>query len=258
MYRGQEPAYCRGCGVEWTPGAARCGQCGEPARPPTASDGFGRALPAFTDQRALVVGFTGLAVAYGVMLLVSLHNAWFDRGVLLELVRGVEVSEAALEAVDADLWFNVATFLAYLVLAVVFGVWLVRAGRNLRSRGIIETRETDETRLLWFFVPVVHLYRPLQGIAELWRGSTAEDPAHWSERPLPWLLLGSWWASWLATNALENISIYLRYDAVTAPQLLSATEYDLASTAVRVACLPLLIVLVHRIERAQRAHRPGR
>lgn len=257
LYRGQEPAFCRGCGVEWTPGADRCGRCGEPAQPPTTSDGFGRALPAFTDQRRLVGVLGVLGAIYGLMLVVSLGFTWFDHGVFRDLVHGVDVPMATIERIDADIPFNVLSMVVFLGLVVLFGVWLVRAGRNLRARGILDTRETDETRLLWFFVPIVHLYRPLSGMAELWRGSTAEDPAHWRNVAFPWLL-APWWALWLVANALENVMLYVRYEAVTAQELLHAAEYDMASTVAKLLCLPLFLVIVRRIDSAQRASRPGR
>lgn len=249
MYRSQEPAFCRGCGTTWAPGRSACTQCGEPVEAQPRGDALGRTLPAFTPQGRLVRVLTVLTAVYAVALVAELVASLAEREVLAELARG----HARLEAfaiIEHREWISLGAAALYLPAIVAFGVWLVRAGRNLRARGILDTRDLEEARLLWFFVPLVHLYRPLLGLRELWQGSRAVDPAGWRSEPVP-MVLWVWWPVWLLSNLTGNAALWLLYVSTSTHELLVANELELWRQALRLACAPLFLAVVWGIERAQ-------
>ncbi len=257
MYRGDEPAFCRSCGARWKAGTRACSACGEPGTAKATGNGRGRALPAFVEQRGLLRALTAFAVLYGAVLVLELFSVWHERTVFLDLVNGIDLPNDVRMGDDDHLWVLLGSLLAYLGVALTFGVWVVRAGRNMRARGILDTREIDEARILWFFVPVVHLYRPLTAIRELWRGSAAQDPAKWRDVRIPWYFT-PWWVLWLGSNLLGNAALYTNYEAQSPGELLMGSEFDMGRIVLRLACLPLFLAVVHGVARAQRKHRPRR
>ena len=254
MYRGEEPAFCRSCGTPWTPGRSECTRCGEPAKARPKGDGFGRTLPAFTPQGGLVRALTVLTLVYAVALVVELGLLWAERETLAAIEQGRGWTFQALELLGHRGWATLASTAAYLAVIVPFGVWVVRAGRNLRSRGILDTRDIDEARILWFFVPLVHLYRPLLGLRELWQGSRAVDPAQWRCERAP-LILALWWPVWLISNGLGNAALWARTEADSIEGAMLMGELDLWRAATRLACVPLFLAVVWGIERAQQLTR---
>lgn len=250
MYRGDEPAFCRGCGAPWTPGTAACHRCGEPVTARLVNDGFDRKLPAFTRQRGLVWALTILTVVYALTVLGELVTGWMLREMLLEYIRTGFPGAGAIEVLTRHGWSMLCSTAVYFVVIVLFGCWLVRAGRNLRALGVVDTTDIDEARILWFFVPGLHLYRPLLGIRQLWQGSHAADPGRWQQERTPMLLWG-WWAVWLASNVLGDAALYACYTAPMLEARLTGTELDLGWAALRLLCVPLFLAVVWGIERAQ-------
>lgn len=255
MYRGDQPTFCRGCGDRWAPGAATCGRCGEPMIARLIDDGFGRKLPAFTRQGGLVRALTVLTIVYALTVVADLAAAWAERDALLAYLRTDLWTQALFDALASHGWWTLGSSAAYLGVIVLFGVWLVRAGRNLRALGVIDTRDLDEARLLWFFVPVLHLYRPLLGVRQLWQGSRAPDPQRWQQEPTS-LLLWGWWLVWLASNALGDASLYLMSTSDDTATRLTGTELDLGWALTRLLCVPLFLAVVWGIERAQARRGP--
>ncbi len=65
----------------------------------------------------------------------------------------------------------IGALLLYLVTAVVFGVWIVRAHKNLRALGIPNLTYTPGWAFGWFFIPILNFFRPYQAMKELWQAS---------------------------------------------------------------------------------------
>ena len=255
MYRGDEPTFCRGCGDRWAPGAATCGRCGEPVTARLVDDGFGRKLPAFTRQGGLVAALTILTIVYALTVVGDLAAGWAEREALREYLRTELWTQEGIEAMAGLGWWALGRAAAYLGVIVLFGVWLVRAGRNLRALGVIDTRDLDEARLLWFFVPVLHLYRPLLGVRQLWQGSRAPDPGQWRQEPTS-MVLWAWWLVWLASNALGDAAMYVLSTASELETRLTGTELGLGWALTRLLCVPLFLAVVWGIERAQARRGP--
>lgn len=90
-------------------------------------------------------------------------------------------------------------------LAICF--WTHSAYSNLRVLNVFGNRFTPGWAVAYYFIPVLSLYRPLQVMQELWKTSDAESLSSdgWMERPRS-ALAGWWWAFWLISGVLGQIS----------------------------------------------------
>jgi hypothetical protein len=82
-----------------------------------------------------------------------------------------------------------------IVTMIVFAFWIYRAGRNLIAANIDDLEFTPASRIWWFAVPVASLFKPFQGMRELWNASRGVMPYDTSDG-----LVATWWALWLVSN----------------------------------------------------------
>ncbi|MCW3848445.1 DUF4328 domain-containing protein [Sphingomonas sp. LB-2] len=112
--------------------------------------------------------------------------------------------------VDPDSFFLVAledgsgiqgiAFLVKILTMIIFSVWIYRAGANLLAAGFEDLEFTPGARIWWFAVPIACLFKPFQGMRELWNASHRQDYADNHS------LITSWWLLWLATNFFGSFS----------------------------------------------------
>ena len=80
----------------------------------------------------------------------------------------------------------------YVASAIAFLMWQYRVSQNLRRIGVYGQRFSPTWAIVWWFIPIMHLFRPYQVMSEIWRGSTATVQEAWNNAPVP-ALLGVWW-----------------------------------------------------------------
>jgi hypothetical protein len=136
----------------------------------------------------------------------------------------------------------VPTFLALILCYVVVGRWIYRASVNAHAI-------SDEMTISpgWavgsYFIPILNLFRPFQAMREIWLASHLRG--NWQPEPTPGLLVG-WWALWIVTNILGNVS--WRLDA---SMWEAATMIDIANAVLNVPLCLILIAIMRRIAAAQ-------
>ena len=107
-YRRIEPAFCRGCGTPWSPGANTCRQCGEALTAAGVQGADPHAVPFATRAMGLAVALVGLRW-------LTVWMVWPDTLEPLLLVRGSWVAwgafvlPAALVVATAHLWLRPRT-----------------------------------------------------------------------------------------------------------------------------------------------------
>lgn len=81
-----------------------------------------------------------------------------------------------------------------IVTLIVFFRWLRDTNRLLAERGV-QLRFSPDTAVIWFFVPLMNLFRPYEVMSELWRASGAAQATNrdWRSR-LASSLVVLWWA----------------------------------------------------------------
>jgi hypothetical protein len=109
-------------------------------------------------------------------LMVAASTAWL---LLLPFVylalRSVEAS-TPVDSIDPPVLL-VAGVVAWVIqplailVGVVFLMWVYRATANLRAMTAFEMRFTPGWSVGWYFVPILGLVRPYQGMCDIWRAS---------------------------------------------------------------------------------------
>ncbi|MDP5277893.1 DUF4328 domain-containing protein [Sphingomonas sp. DG1-23] len=135
---------------------------------------------------------------------------------------------------------DLATVLFKLLTFVVFGRWIYVAGRNLIEAGYHDLEFTPAARIWWFAVPVACLFKPFQGMRELWNASHGNGD--YSEGSA---LVATWWALWLLTTFAGYLSGYMAKspDSGVTPFWIQAV-FDIPLAAVA-------ILMIRRIAEAQ-------
>ena len=147
-----------------------------------------------------------------------------------------------------------------LVAGLVCLVWIYRVHSNLAALGARNLTFTTEWAVGWWFIPIIHLFRPYQVVSEIWRGS---DPGG-SDEMMPELaspstLLGWWWA--LVVSAVLFQFYYPFWAEVTGGRLFGTRAavdpefylVEATSAALNIAAAVLGIVLILSIDRMQTA-----
>jgi len=187
-----------------------------------------------------------------VMAVVAILSSLLQAGLLSQGPAGFTEAEA--EANDSrEAIVGLLQTGLYLITMIVFGVWIVRANKNVRALGATDLRITPGWALGYFFVPVICLWRPYQAMKDLWRAS--KDPENWNSVECG-SILPVWWTLWIVANFLGQISIRVMLSAQTVQDMETATYVLIFA---QVWDIPLCLVarsLVNQISLYQREHEP--
>jgi hypothetical protein len=156
--------------------------------------------PLFASSRKRAQWAIALLVAIVMLDLLSAMSTWLEIGLFERAMAGASISEA--EAVAND---NRQAMIGLLVLAVWIGscvaflLWAHRAHRNLPSLGVGNLRFKPRDAIIYFFIPILNLFRPLQVMKETWYGSHPATGRLQTGRP-SMAVVGWWWGLFLITN----------------------------------------------------------
>lgn len=89
---------------------------------------------------------------------------------------------------------------------LLFIRWLSRTARNARALGAVGMRFGPRAAVGWWFVPVFHLWKPLQVLRELFQASNPKYMDNWRQAPVP-RLLSLWWALWVVFQVTVSLSL---------------------------------------------------
>ena len=138
--------------------------------------------PRPAEYRSLHAYATVARIALGLVALTSIVSAVFNAD-QRELLSG-PVSTGELQAAeDRQAVLTLAFFLAVLIAAIFFIAWLRRAYANLRALGVESLRFGTGWAVGAWFVPILNLFRPVQIVNDVWRGSHPylEDRHGWRD-----------------------------------------------------------------------------
>ena len=108
------------------------------------------------------------------------------------LERGAFILQAEIIEYDSQLQLLSDSFLIVLLVSTLaFILWNVRVLRNLEPLGRNPESSTRDA-ILWWFVPLLWLWKPYMVMREIWAMSHDEGQQH--------RLLIVWWASWLMAH----------------------------------------------------------
>jgi hypothetical protein len=101
----------------------------------------------------------------------------------------------------------------------------------------------------WFFVPFANLFKPYVAVREVWERSKGAVPG----------LFGLWWAAWVLSGVLAQISLRMTDPDDSIPELLSTDRVVIASDVASVVSCLLALWMVRALHAGQaRHHQTGR
>ncbi len=170
---------------------------------------------------------------------------------------------ATAEGETADFRLTVTALLfvpVFLLCIVAYARFFQRAMANLHALNAPHLTVSPRMMWLWYFVPFLCLWKPLEGVMEVWRES--RDRAGLDDRVPP--SVGAWWALWILGGLVAvfssihyNSAISLEGDILDTGALMLSMRADLASAVVQMATAALLYLMSSRIRQAQSRFIPG-
>jgi hypothetical protein len=150
---------------------------------------------------------------------------------------------------------GIVYFIAYIVMAIVFLMWIYRANYNARQLGAAGMTFTPGWAVGSFFIPVVNLWEPYRAMKEIWKASA--NPVHWQDQQRG-AILPLWWLLYLMMNFVSIIQAPMMREAIAAkslPNLIAASTTKIGRDALFFAFSGVALRLVIQIFRMQMANR---
>ena len=167
----------------------------------------------------------------------------------LALLNRIEYSLAEGEANDTrQQALGVLGLVLYIVTVICFGMWIVRANRNVRALGARDLPIKPGWAVGYFFVPILLLFRPYQAMRDLTKAS--RNPQNWMSAPAS-LILPLWWTFWLVSSIVHQISLRITLAAKGVQSLREATKVEIVAELINIPLCLVAIVLVLLISRLQ-------
>jgi Domain of unknown function (DUF4328) len=178
---------------------------------------------------------TCVLIGAGILLCcVSLLSSYMQ----LLLLQGPSFDSITAESNDAR--EQIIGFIAiglYLVTAIFFSIWTVRAHHNVRHFGTRRLTITPGWAIGYFFIPIFNLFRPYTAMSELRRAS--EMPQDWMERSSG--IVPLWWTLWIVHAILGRVvNAYAR----SAQDIQAFIELTWMQITTEILYIPLAIVAI--------------
>jgi len=148
----------------------------------------------------------------------------------------------------AGLLVGLPQTLIVIVTGIIFLMWIHRANRNARGLGAEGMTFTPGWSVGWYFIPIANLWKPYQAMKQIWQASA--DPAAWQSQKPP-ALLSNWWALWIFSNVLSNLSFRMTFRAHSNSEMLAGEIITLISDLVDIPLCLIAMRLVREIIRLQ-------
>jgi Domain of unknown function (DUF4328) len=147
-----------------------------------------------------------------------------------------------IDSVAGLIYLPIYLFTAFLVLK-----WIFRTNSNAWAAGGDMT-VSPGWNVGFFFVPFATWWKPFQGIRETWQVSHRPDDPLSVDVPSA---LRLWWACWLVTSMIDNISFRISLNATTIGAARAAVWFEVASAVAGIPLAFLLIKIVRELTYAQ-------
>lgn len=130
---------------------------------------------------------------------------------------------------------------------VLVCMWTFRAMKNLHIVRAPAATMSPGWAVGWYFIPFANLWKPLEGMLQIWREShrLAGKP----DRVAAYV--GWWWATWIISNILANISLRLTGFAEPLPTYDVGLLVATLGGGLSVICGLLLLRTTEQITKAQ-------
>lgn len=255
---------CSDCGADVTEEDKICPKCGadltifeEDNKEKDNYFGHNLELESFQyiqDPSSLTKFLKVMLVVYFTISFISLVSDIMQ----LDLLNSLSISQAQADENDTRQRVIGISYIAVSVITgIIFLKWIYRA--NVNCRGFIHNLSPDETGLFrkripeftpgwsigYYFIPFLNLYKPYKAMREIF--AISENPKDWYNIKLTDKTLIYWWALWLISNSLSQLSFRLSLKADTIESLQNSTTISIISETLDLILSVVCINLVSKI-----------
>ena len=156
-----------------------------------------------------------------------------------------EAAVATVEIVGG--YIGLSYIIVFFCVAITVLRWIYVVNRNAQSWSDAITI-TPGWNVGWFFVPIANLLKPFEGIREVRAVTINPDDPEAVATP-GWLRW--WWGLWLVTNAVSQVTARLQLSAETPEASIHAEWLTVATIAIDLPLVILLVRLVREISSYQ-------
>lgn len=198
---------------------------------------------------------TRILLALGIMVAgLTLLSNYMQYELAKRAIAGRNAPQQEIESNDARQGIlGIATLLLYLATAVVFVIWFHRLYANLEPLGALKLNHATGWAAGCWFVPFLNLVRPVQIAQEIWRKSDPEAGPHIARETGSSALIGAWWALWLISSIIGNVSAQLTWSVKTPNDLQSASSLSMVSDGATILAGILALAVVTQLDGRQAA-----
>lgn len=216
----------------------------------TVAGSSGRVVYPFASGRTRAKWAVGLIAANLVFGVLLIGSSILQILLLNRIAAGDDVAFAVLENNDIrHLALGGLHALSFYMAVVAFSMWFHRVHRNLPSLAAGELKYTPGWGVAYFFIPIVQLFRPVQVMGEIWRGSDPGNVQGADVLPNSTNRVALWWTFWILGVIGERIIVGLSRSQDSA-SLLSTWAAIGGVTIFLVAGL-LLVSVIRTIDKNQ-------
>lgn len=157
-------------------------------------------------------------------------------------------TEAQAEANDLRQNIVVAAMVVvFIVTGIAFLKWIYRANVNSRGFGATDMSSSPGWAVGYYFIPIICLFRPFQGMTEVWKVSL--NPKNWRSEEGSGLV-GTWWMLWIASRFFGQIIVGWK-DGRTVEGLRNFTWGTISGEVLKIILCLVAIKLITTIARNQ-------
>jgi hypothetical protein len=138
-------------------------------------------------------------------------------------------------------------FIVLLILVIAFLKWLYRSYRNQLAMGITDMRMSPGWAVGYWFIPILNLWKPYQGMKDLYQASDPTSTARYWQTNYTTPLLGWWWAFWLLSSFIGNASQRMTGSAKSIETLITGSWVDIFSCILSIVAAVFGLRLVRMI-----------
>lgn len=151
----------------------------------------------YVDSTRLTLSLIAALAAFVVLSEISIWSTFLEVDFLQRILdEGVVRPEEAAANQRRQALVGGFHLLSFVLSAGLFLRWIYVMNRNAHALLAKGMRSTPRRAVGWFVAPVLHLWRPLQVLQELFRASHPRHVDDWRRAPVPHLL-SLWWTLWL-------------------------------------------------------------
>jgi len=148
---------------------------------------------------------------------------------------------------------GIGAFVVYVLSVIFVCLWTFRAMKNLHTVKSRVVEVSPGWAVGWYFIPFANLWMPFKGMSQIWHGSHDQaGMASPGAAGLNW-----WWALWIISNIVSNISIRLGGWDGTGLALNVALWLDVFTSFTFIICAWLLISITQRVSEVQTSMEGG-